>query len=226
MAGVVASSARRLVGLATLAAVALPPPAARAVPELVVLIRHGHKDVPAAGGVNYNLSDTGLLQALRLSHLLPSCLVPRRRLHLASYGFDPATGKNARSYQTLVPLAVATGVNIRLFQEADDRSEQIGRQMLADPQLNGAVLVVAWEHRRLPLLARGLGWTQMPRIDDDDFDQVWLLRYRPSVPTPEVSLLSQASLLQQDCFRTVATGGHPLKRLAEQLLESLQQAPR
>ncbi len=65
----------------------------------------------------------------------------------------------------------------------------------------------------------------MPRIADDDFDRVWLLRYRPSLPTPEVSLLSQASLLQQDCFRTAAAGGHPLQRLAEQLLESLRPGP-
>ena len=120
---------------------------------------------------------------------------------------------------------MATGVNIQLFQEADHRSEQIGRRLLADPQVEGGVLVVAWEHRRLPLLARGLGWTKMPRIEDDDFDSVWLLRYRPSITTPEVSLLSQASLLQQDCFRTAASGGHPLQRLAEQLLESLRQAP-
>lgn len=226
MVGGAVSAAMRLAGLAGLAASALLPAAARAVPELVVLVRHGHKDVPVDGGDNYNLSETGLLQALRLSHLLPACLVPRQRLHLASYGFDRTTGKNARSYQTLIPLAVATGVNIQLFQEADHRSEQIGRQLLADPQLNGGVLVVAWEHRRLPLLARGLGWTQMPRIDDDDFDRVWLLRYRPSVPTPDVTLLSQASLLQQDCYRTVTAEGHPLQRLAEQLLESLHQGPR
>ncbi len=116
---------------------------AKATPELVVLVRHGHKDVPLEGGGNYNLSETGLLQALRLSHLLPACLVPQKRLHLASYGFDHATGKNARSYQTLIPLAVATGVNIRLFQEADHRSEQIGRQLLADSELAGGVLVVA-----------------------------------------------------------------------------------
>ena len=98
--------------------------------------------------------------------------------------------------------------------------------MLADPALSDGVLVVAWEHRRLPLLARGLGWTQMPRIDDDDFDRIWLLRYRPSVPTPEVSLLSQAGLLQQDCFRTGAAGGHRLQRLAEQLIKSLRPGPR
>lgn len=226
MAGIAAPSALRLAGLAFLAASVLLPPVAKAVPELVVLVRHGHKDVPVEGGDNFNLSETGLLQALRLSHLLPACLVPQKRLHLASYGFDHATGKNARSYQTLVPLAVATGVNIRLYAEADQRSEQIGRQLLADPELSGGVLVVAWEHRRLPLLARGLGWTQMPRIDDDDFDRIWLLRYRPSVPTPEVSLLSQAGLLQHDCYRKVAAGIHPLQRLAEQLIQSLRPGPR
>lgn len=192
---------------------------AEAVPKLVVLVRHGRKDTPVAPLNNYNLSFRGLVDSLHLGHLLRACVVPEGPLALASYGFDGRTGKNARSYQTLVPLAVFTGRNIRVFADADDRSEQIGRELLATPELTGSTLVMAWEHRRLPSLARGLGWAQMPSISDDDFDGLWLLRYPGARGEPEVSQLSQAELRSRACFSAAGSACHPLRRLAEQLLQ-------
>jgi len=195
---------------------------ALAEPELVVLVRHGHKDNLSGGQPNYNLSATGLLQALYLGHLLSVCVVPKNRLHLASYGFNQITGKNARSYQTLVPLAVATGANIRVYPDAERRSEQIGREVRADVQVSGGSVVMAWEHRHLPELALGLGWSQMPLVRDDDFDGIWLLRYSGSLAEPEVTMLSQSQLRQQKCFHSAGPGGHPLQQLAKQLLSSFQ----
>jgi len=192
---------------------------AEAVPKLVVLVRHGHKDTPVAPLNNYNLSFRGLVDALHLGHLLRACVVPEGPLALASYGFDGRTGKNARSYQTLVPLAVFTGRNIRVFADADDRSEQIGRELLATPELTGSTLVMAWEHRRLPSLARGLGWEQMLTIGDDDFDGLWLLRYPGARGEPEVSQLSQADLRSHTCFTASGSAGLPLRLLAGQLLQ-------
>jgi hypothetical protein len=199
--------------------VAMP---AEAVPKLVVLVRHGHKDSPGAPLTNYNLSSRGLVDALHLGHLLRACVVPPGPLALASYGFDGRTGKNARSYQTLVPLAVFTGRNIRVFAAAENRSEQIGRELLIAPELAGSTLVMAWEHRRLPSLARGLGWAQMPGIGDDDFDGLWLLRYSGARGEPEVSQLSQAELRSRACFTAAGSAGHPLRRLAGQLLQPIQ----
>jgi len=182
--------------LLALALMALVGSAAEARPELVVLIRHGHKDRPAdLQSRNYNLSAIGQRQALRLAGL-PACLGVRPPgLQLASYGFDLNTGKNARSYQTLVPLAVATGRNIRVFADSEQGSQAIGERLLADPTSAGATLVIAWEHRHLPELARGLGWRAMPAIDDGDFDSIWLLRYRPGDRAPVVTLDSQSRLL-------------------------------
>ena len=182
--------------LFALALVALAGSAAEARPELVVLIRHGHKDRPAdLQSSNYNLSAIGQRQALQLAGL-PACLGVRPQgLRLASYGFDLDTGKNARSYQTLVPLAVASGRNIRVFGDSEQASEAIGERVLADPTSAGATLVIAWEHRHLPQLARGLGWRAMPAVDDGDFDSIWLLRYRPGDSAPAVTLDSQSRLL-------------------------------
>ena len=125
------------------AELALPPR-----PALVVLIRHGHKDAPGgsdhSGTANYNLSSIGLAQAQRLAAVVPTCLQESRPLHLISHGFHPDSGKNARSYQTLVPLAISSGVNIRMLPEAEADSRGSGNRLLADPQYGGGVMVIAW----------------------------------------------------------------------------------
>jgi hypothetical protein len=72
--------------------------------------------------------------ALQLGQHLPACLGLRpQTLRLACYGFNLDTAKNARSYQTLVPLAVASGRNIRMFANAEEASETIGERLLQDP---------------------------------------------------------------------------------------------
>ncbi len=180
-----------------LALAALAGSAASARPALVVLIRHGHKDRPAGQqSSNYNLSAIGQRQALQLGERLPACLGLRpETLRLASFGFDLDTGKNARSYQTLVPLAVASARNIRVLADAEQASETIGQRLLQDPAYAGTTLVIAWEHRHLPPLARGLGWPTMPAVDDGDFDSLWLLRYSTDDPRPVVRVDSQSRLL-------------------------------
>ena len=171
-------------------------PSARATPELVVLMRHGHK---GPGGSNYNLSAQGFERANALASLLPHCF--GRPSQIRSFYFDPISGKNARSYQTAVPLAVATGVDIAIDLASREDSFQSGRQILTDPSVAGGRVVLFWEHRRLPQLAAGLGWPGMAPIADDDFDQLVVLRYRPSLIQPEVRTYSQAQLLngQQRC---------------------------
>jgi hypothetical protein len=171
-------------------------PSARATPELVVLLRHGHK---GPGGSNYNLSAQGFERANALASLLPHCF--GRPSQIRSFYFDPISGKNARSYQTAVPLAVATGVDIAIDLASREDSFRSGRQILTDPSVAGGKVVLFWEHRRLPQLAAGLGWPAMAPIADDDFDQLVVLRYRPSLMQPEVRTYSQAQLLdgQQRC---------------------------
>jgi hypothetical protein len=73
-------------------------PSARATPELVLLMRHGHK---GPGGSNYNLSAQGFERAIALASLLPHCF--GRPSQIRSFYLDPISSKNARSYQTAVP---------------------------------------------------------------------------------------------------------------------------
>jgi hypothetical protein len=67
-----------------------------------------------------------------------ACVVPEGPLHLASYSFDDSSGKSARTYQTLGPLAVFTGRNIRVFPNAAERSENIGRELVVAPEFAAA----------------------------------------------------------------------------------------
>jgi hypothetical protein len=165
-------------------------PSAKATPELVVLMRHGHK---GPGGTNYNLSAHGFERAIALASLLPRCF--GRPSQIRSFYLDPLSNKNARSYQTAVPLAVATGVDIAIDLGSREDSFRSGRNILTDPSVAGGRVVLFWEHRRLPQLAAGLGWPAMAPIADDDFDQLVVLRYRPPLQQPEVRVYSQAQLL-------------------------------
>lgn len=185
-----------LLGFGFLVAQTLLPPLARAQPEWVLLMRHGHKSDLSD---TYNLSSDGLQRALALAALVPPCFGPPTDIR--TFYLDPLSSKNARSYQTAVPLAVATGVNIVMEQASREDSRQAGRDILTGATFKGARVVLFWEHRHLPALAAGLGWPSMPPIADGDFDQLIELRYPAGSLRPVVRRFSQEKLLrgQQRC---------------------------
>jgi hypothetical protein len=176
--------------LLLLAAQVLAQQPVQSRPAQVLLMRHGHKD-PAAH--HYNLSPVGFQRALALASVIPACF--GRPTQITTFALDPDTSKNARSYQTAVPLAVASGVNIRLDRSSIQDSKRSGQRMLQDPRLDGGLLVLFWEHRHLPQLAAGLGWAVMPPIADDDFDTLYRFTYPQGSSTPLVTRYSQSALL-------------------------------
>lgn len=177
---------------ATLALSAVPV----AVASDVILMRHADKD--AARG-DYNLSPAGFARAIGLARLIPACLgVPNS---ITTYLFDPGSSKNARSYQSAVPLAVATGVTIRIALDSQDNSFAVGRQLRERAESSNERQVLFWEHRRIPELARGLGWEGLPPVAEDDFDQIFLFRYGAPGAGPQLSVLRQSELARQPCFR-------------------------
>ena len=153
-------------------------------------MRHGHK---GASGGNYNLSPQGFQRALDLASVIPACFGSPSQI--TTYFLDPETSKNARSYQTAVPLAVASGVNIRIDTSSVQASRAVGERILGDSAIEGGLMVIFWEHRRLPELAAGLGWPSMPPIADDDFDKLYQLIYSPGSPVPTVLRYSQSGLV-------------------------------
>lgn len=116
-------------------------------------------------------------------------------------GVHPDSSKNARSYQSAVPLAVATGVNIQIDEASPMNSFTQGQRLRQSLHAAGERVVLFWEHRRMPELARGLGWEAMPEIANDDVDQLILFRFAAPAAVPAVKRYSQRELFQRPCYR-------------------------
>ena len=168
---------------------------ALAQPAEVILMRHGDKDRQRG---DYNLSPRGFRRAINLGRLLPACFGPIERI--GSYRLAVHSEKNARSYQTAVPLAVATGINIEMFTDSADGTPYDGAELLQDRSVQGKTVVLFWEHRRMAALAMALGWDGMPSIEKDDFDGLYRLRYTPGNFLPDVTVSRQSKLFQRACF--------------------------
>ncbi|MCT0226363.1 hypothetical protein [Synechococcus sp. CS-1328] len=172
-----------------------------ATPRQVILLRHGDK--VASGADNYNLSPNGFLRAINLARLIPACF--GGPTHIRTFFLNPVTSKNARSYQSAVPLAVATGINISSAQVSQDDSFLDGQEILRQPAYRDGNVVLFWEHRRMPDLARGLGWPSMPPIGPMEFDQIFVLHYDRPEAAPRVESLSQSQLFEALCFRQASS---------------------
>ena len=167
---------------------------ALAIPYQVILLRHGDKDTDRG---DYNLSPAGFERALRLGQMIPACLGTPSQIR--SFEMNPVSSKNARSYQTAVPLAVATGVNIGIVVGSRENSARFGEEVLHSEAFDGARAVFFWEHRKLPELAKGLGWPGMQPIEANDYDKLYRLTYNPGSRQPNVEQFSQQELFQRPC---------------------------
>ena len=93
---------------------------------------------------------------VNLGRLLPACFGPIDQL--CSYMFTMDAQKNVRSFQTAMPLAVATGINIVMFTDSANNSSGNGAELLKSEWAQGKNIVLFWEHRRIPELPAALGW--------------------------------------------------------------------
>jgi len=175
----------------------------------VILVRHADKDVNRG---DYNLSPAGFIRAIALARLIPACLGAPTGIR--TYALDLQTSKNARSYQSAVPLAVVTGVPIQVAVHSAEKSFEIGRELRQHQGPAGERLVLFWEHRRIPELARGLGWEGMISIGPEDFDQLFVFRFAKPGALPEVQSYRQSALMQDSCYTQARsplpdTAAHP-----------------
>jgi hypothetical protein len=195
--------------IAALALLAAASPVALPAAAMdVILMRHAEKDVRRG---DYNLSPNGFQRSIALASLIPACFGEPSRI--ITYYLDPVTMKNARSYQSAVPLAVATGLDISIDQTSSMDSFSQGQALRQAPSGTPERVVLFWEHRRMPELARGLGWDAMPETANDDFDQLILFRFAAPGAVPQVQRFSQKELFQRPCYRQAAglLPGGPIK---------------
>jgi hypothetical protein len=134
--------------------------------QKVIIIRHGEK--PEVGN---NLSCQGLNRALHLPQVLYS------KFKVPDYIYVPALkeGKStneSRMYQTIVPFAVKYNLDIDTRYNVDD-AVGLGANIL---KKTGVVLVV-WEHNKIPDIVRALGIKEDLKWKGWDFDSILIITF-------------------------------------------------
>jgi hypothetical protein len=157
----------------------------------VVIIRHGEK--PKDG--SDNLSCKGLNRALRLPDVLDSLFdVPK-------HTYVPAlkTGKSttsARMFQTVTPYAVRHKLTINTKYSVPDTAK-----VAIDVKEKKHTVLLVWEHKHIPGIARNLGVKNVPGWDGDDFDSIWVIDFikDKNKLRPELRIIKEGIEPVKDC---------------------------
>ena len=133
----------------------------------IVIIRHGEK--PDDGD---NLNCQGFNRALALPKVLFT------KFGIASSVFVPMINlgdktKSARMFQTVTPYAVRYNLQINSNYKEDDN-----KQIAKDVRDRSGTVVMVWEHKAIPKLAKALGVKNVPDWSGDDFDSIWIITYK------------------------------------------------
>ena len=134
----------------------------------IVLIRHGEK--PKKGD---NLTCQGLNRSMQLPAVLFSRFGIPAATYIPAIGLGDST-KHSRMFQTIIPFAVKYNLPLTSkFAEKD--SAGIAADII---QKKGTVLII-WEHKCIPSIARALGIKEDTlRWDDDDYDSIWIVTFQ------------------------------------------------
>jgi hypothetical protein len=137
----------------------------------VVLFRHAEK--PKKGD---NLTCQGLNRSLAL----PAVLNARFGLPEATYVPSMVTGDNtahSRMFQTMIPFAAK--YNLPLTTKfAEDQTGQLANEVLT----RKGVVMIVWEHKLIPDIARALGIRDTDlRWPGDDYDSIWIITFKHGV---------------------------------------------
>ncbi|WP_413290587.1 histidine phosphatase family protein [Bdellovibrio sp. HCB337] len=137
-----------------------------AMPSKIILIRHGEEPT---GNEGTELSDIGWERA----NGLPALFQNEGITHLIALKPHKKKG-SIRSIQTLQPISEAYGLELHTPFNRDQVSDLV--QLLSESsELDGKVVLIAWQHETLADIAHGLGATQAPSEWGKVFDRYWVL---------------------------------------------------
>jgi broad specificity phosphatase PhoE len=154
-----------------------------APPEQILVVRHGEKPALLGGpaGIKENgtedhhsLTVRGWQRAGALAPFFGTPLHPAVRRPTTLFAPPEAghDGDHGRPYQTIVPLAARLGLTIDDRHCLDEEAE-----LVADVRARAGVVLIAWEHKRIPRIADAIlgDHATAPRAwPDDRFDLVWV----------------------------------------------------
>ncbi len=149
---------------------------ALAQPAKVIIIRHAEK--PDVGN---ELSPRGRERAKALAPYLlsaddllkgqpPAAIYAQRAKHETS---------SVRSIQTVQPLSDATKVVINKDFERDDFAQMVA-EVLSKKAYRGKIVVICWEHKVIPEMAKQFGVTDAPtKWPGETYDRTWVITFKP-----------------------------------------------
>jgi hypothetical protein len=176
---------------------ARPSPAAAGAPAQIYLIRHGEKPENGSAGSGFGvdidgsqdahaLLTRGWQRAGALAVLFAPAVGPLRAgvqtptaLYAPDYG-GPVASQGHRPYQTIEGLSDLLGVPINT-DFTENQESALANAVVGE---STAVVLVCWEHHRIPAIAAALPTspgTQIPTWPDDRFDMIWSFTRRPGV---------------------------------------------
>ena len=144
-----------------------------ATPSKVLIIRHAEK----TSGTDH-LSQRGEQRATVLYKLFsPSRAGAHFPIPQVIFAASPHhEDGSVRSIQTVTPLAQA--LHLTLHDEFDTHEiKQVVATILNSPEYDGKVVLICWEHKRIPDLATEFGVTKNVDWDRLVFDRVWKLDF-------------------------------------------------
>lgn len=175
----------------------------KSAPETIIVIRHADKNIPMDG--SDNLNKKGHARAIDLARMIPKCFgVPSK---IVTHPFIITSSRHARSYQTAVPLGVATQVKIDFMYPSislgskNKNGIEVGKTLKNMSREENELIVVVWEHRGIPGLADGLGVPGVQPIADDNFNNLYLFEFDSNKSKPRLRILSQEKLFAEGCIQ-------------------------
>ena len=173
----------------------------------IMIIRHAEKPVGNITGINQNgtadsssLIPQGWQRAGALIPLFGSSSGP---LPTPSYLFAPnvfGSGTSEHPFETITPLAAKLGVAINAAPDSGTVAQYDSTQyaaMLAAALACTGVVLIAWEHEDIPLMANlilGNTTTAPQAWPSNRFDVVWTFDLNPATNTYSFNQLPQLLL--------------------------------
>ncbi len=144
-------------------------------PSQVILLRHAEKPYPVEGS---HLSEEGWARARALARYFseaPDAIQFGKIAGLYAVRPEEPTG-SVRSIETLTPTSQALKIKIESkFTKLEVSA--LAKEILQSPKFQGRTVVVCWEHKRIPEIARALGATDAPsEWGGKVYDKLWYLR--------------------------------------------------
>ena len=148
-----------------------------AMPAEVVLLRHGEK--PDQGNV---LNEQGVARANALPNFFKNNVFVNRFGPIVSiYAMRPSrVDGSVRAIQTMEPTAKA--LSVPLHQDfTKTQIDLLTNEIKTNSIDNGHTVVICWEHKMIPLIAKALGATTTPQEwNGAVFDRAWVLEFDES----------------------------------------------